>query len=350
MPTAVDILTRHKAALAVAGIVLLLVGAWTGATAYASPITTRSTVETGSWSESASFSYAVPVTRNSTHWPVGTVLPMGQPAYFRTVSDSILVQHTWTPRVPEGARGIAASTMVVRVVGEDKAGRPFWTIEHPLAEASTQDIAGGLFLSGVVDLDALVDETSRIGLELPVGDGVLNWSVRTHVVYAIAVDGHDETGESDHILPIIASDPRFMLPAPDALMRETPHVRTQAIETTSIAGAPGVLRSLGTLGALALGALLVVAAGVASVRATRNEGFDREYRRYREWVSVAGGIPDAARDPATMVDVGSLEDLVHVASDARTRVLLDAQTREFFALLPGVTYRYARHAVAALPG
>jgi hypothetical protein len=229
-------------------------------------------------------------------------------------------------------------------VGEDKDGRPFWTIEHPLAEASTQDITTGLVLSGVVDLDSLVDEVSRISLELPVGDGHFNWSVLAHVVYAIETDAGSEQGGSEHTLPIVAADPRFILPASDALQQETSHVQTQGVESTTPAGAPGVLRSLKTLGTLSLGASVILAAGAIHAREGRNEGFDREFRRYREWVSVAGSIPEAARDPNTLVEVGSLEDLVHVASDVRTRVLLDPNTREFFALLPGVTYRYGRHA------
>lgn len=342
--TTAEHVRRHRALLGALAVALLVLGAWMAASAYARPVTSHATREVSSWGESSSFQYAVPVTRNSTHWPIGTVLPMGQPAYFRTISDTIQVEHAWLPTLPEGARGVAAGTMIVRVEAQDRDGRPYWAIEHALDEATTDDIAAGLALAGVVDLDALVNEVAVLNKEAPFGDGTLNWSVEATIVYALEGAAGGVRGESVDVLPILAADPRFSLPTAEELAWERPHAEVESISSTAPAGWPGVLRSVRSLALLAAGASLLALLGYAAFAGARNEGFEREYRRHREWVSVAGAIPDAARDPAGIVDVSTLEDLVHVAADARTRVLLDARTREFYALLPGVTYRYARHA------
>lgn len=334
-----DLLRRHRLALAVLGVLALVAGAWTAASAYAGTREERRTETTTPWAERASYAYAVPITRNSTHHPIGTVLPMGEPAYFRTVSDSILVDFTWAALSDSETEGVAAATMVVEVRAQTDAGRPYWTIEHTLAEGKATSLDQPLTLQGRLDLDALVAELQTVSRELPPGDGFVNWTVRTTVVYALDVAGRAEQDEVEFLLPLEVEDPRFVLPAADALSWERPHAEQRIVATATQAGWGGVFGSPSTLALPLLGLALLVAAGAASGPA--RDAFEREYRKYRDWVSVAGSVPAPA---GSLVDVSSLADLVHVASDARTRVLLDSRSRVFYALLPGVTYRYAAHA------
>lgn len=330
-----------RRALSWLGASLLVVGAWISTAAYAAPASSSHEVETALWRETSSFSYAVAVTRSTTRWPEGTLLPMGEPAYFRSESGSVLVEHAWLPDAPEDARGVAASELRVLVEARDRMGRPYWSVSHPLDQATTQDLAAGVHVAGRVDMDRLVNEVATLNRELPAGEGALNWSVRATIVWSVESAGERTSGESVYELPFLVDDPRFVLPAADALQEERPHTRGTRVTVASVAGWPGVLRSLKGPLLLAAGALALGAAGIYASR-EEGAGFDRELRRYRDWVSVAHAVP-AARD-STLVDVASLEDLVHVASDARTRVLLDDRLRVFYALLPGVTYRYARHA------
>lgn len=338
-PALAELLLRHRVPLAVAGAIALATGAWMAAAAYAAPRTHESIEERVLWTESAAFTYRVPVTRNSTHWPLGTELPMGQPAYFRTVSDSILVSYAWDAHGPERMRGVAAASLVVEVRAQTSDGRPYWSIERPLAEASAPSAAQGIRMEGRLDLDVLVEEASRVSRELPLGEGVIQWTVRATVVHALDLEGAAVQGRTVHELPIEAVDPRFVLPAPEDLGFERAHTEERVTTATAQAGADGVLRSPGPLALAATGGALLAAATAGGSLATGP--FERERRKYRDWVSVAEHVPDLG---AAVVDVGSLEDLVQVASDARTRVLLDAPSRVYYALLPGVTYRYARHA------
>lgn len=332
-----DLLRRHRLALAVLGVLALVAGAWTAASAYAGTREERRTEAATPWTERASYTYAVPITRNSTHLPIGTVLPMGEPAYFRTVSERILVDFTWDALAAREAAGVAAATMVVEVRAQTDDGRPYWTIEHTLAEGRIASIAEPLALHGELDLDALVAELQTVSRELPPGEGNVNWSVRTTVVYALDVAGRAEQAEVEFLLPLEVEDPRFVLP--DALAWERPHTEQRVVSTLSQAGWAGVFATPSALALPALGAALLLVAGAGS--APPRDAFEREYRRYRDWVSVAGNVPPPA---GSLIDVSTLADLVHVASDARTRVVLDSSSRVFYALLPGVAYRYAAHA------
>lgn len=334
-----ELLRRHRLALAVLGVLALVAGAWTAASAYAGTREERRTEATTPWTERASYAYAVPITRNSTHLPIGTVLPMGEPAYFRTVSDRIFVDFAWDAIAAPDAAGVAAATMVVEVRAQTDEARPYWTIEHTLAEGRIASLGEPLALHGALDLDALVAELQTVSRELPPGEGHVNWSVRTTVVYALDVAGRAEQGEVEFVLPLEVEDPRFVLPGADSLAWERPHTEQRVVSTHSQAGWAGIFATPSALALPASGFALLLAAGAAS--APPRDAFEREYRRYRDWVSVAGNVPAPT---GSLIDVSTLADLVHVASDARTRVVLDSGSRVFYALLPGVTYRYAAHA------
>lgn len=338
-----DVLRASRAALAAAGLALLLGAAWTGASAYTEPRAERSIERELLWTEEASYVYGVPVTRNSTHIPIGTLLPMGQPAYFRTISDALLLEHRWfaAPGVAGIApAGVAAARMSVHVDAVTPDGRPYWSIEHKLAEGTTRDLAAGIALSARLDLDALVAEYAEVDKQLPVSDGHVNWTIRTVVTYAFDLRGRHVEGTVEHVLPFQVQDPRILAPGPEDLAWRTPHTEEQVHVSSAPRGMPGVLSSPRVLGLAGLGLALLLLPSTLAPRGDAADAYERERRRYRDWVSTAGGIP-ATTGP--VVDVHTLEDLVHVASDARTRVLLDPATRVFYALLPSATYRYARH-------
>lgn len=176
-----DLARTHRSAVAMLGVALLVAGAWNAHGAYTDTRVSRSVDSERLWTESAAFAYSVPVTRNSTHIPIGTLLPMGQPAYFRTVSDAVLLEYAWSADLladsGDAARGVAAARMSVRVDAVTSDGRPYWSIEHTLAEDTTHDVREGLALTTRLDLDALFAEYTTVSKELPVGDGVVNWTI-----------------------------------------------------------------------------------------------------------------------------------------------------------------------------
>src|SRR5581483_6547531 len=343
-PRLVEQLRAHAApAMLLAGLLLVagLAGAWS---AYHEEARDTRTVSTTRWSESAAFAYSVPVTRNSTHWPNGTVLPMGMPGYFRTISDRVLVNFTWAPSGADAERGLADASLTLRVRADSPQGRPFWSFERPLAQglfAAGEPVA----LHGTVDLDGTAAEVERASREMPVGDGHLNVTVIARVAYAFDRAGQDEAGTSEFALPVGLGDPRVTLPDPGDITWERPHATLSTSTTATTLGWAGVLGSLRSL-ALVAGGVAALAAIAWAVRAGPARGVDaaegefrRELERHREYVTLAEGPLDAARLPAPLVDTATLDDLVEAAADARTRVVLDRASRVYYAVLPTMTYR-----------
>lgn len=347
--TTTEHLRAHAAPLGALAAAAIALGLLLASGAYAEPVVERRIVQHADWREDASYAYEVPVTRNSTRWPIGTRIPMGEPAYYRTVSPGFPVEFRWAAVAEPPAEGAAEAVMTARVVAEARDGRAYWSVEHELGRARIESAGDALRLKGYVDMDALVNETERLAREMPLSDGRLNWSVETVVTYAVRAGGEESSGKSRYHIPIQVGDPRFLLPPGEALQWSARHGDASVVETSAPAGAPGVLSSLRALALLVGGAAL---GGAVLVAAWRDPGrgldpataaYRREHARHHDWITDARAL-DGTRLARPFADVGSLDDLVRAAADARVRILHDASTRTYYASLPTITYRYARHA------
>lgn len=355
-PAKITSLARaHHAKLAAVSAALLVLGLVGAHGSYHEVERERHTQEVSRWSEEARFTYEVPVTRNATLWPLNSTLPMGQPAYYRTVSEFIHLQFDWRAKGLADPDGMAQADLALLVRSESRQGRTYWEVEHPLAQAMTGDAAEGIVLRASLNLDNLNEEITRINRELPTSDGRVNWTVRATVAYALRSGEHTEAATARYDFPFVLSDPRVELPKPDEVAWERPHVRTTSSTLEKPAGWPGVLSDLRAQAFTLVGgagvALALWAGRTDPTRGmTRRElDFRREHEKFEEWVTTASRPVDAQGLPHPIVDVEGLEDLVAVASDARSRVLLDPATRIYYAVLPTMTYRYAKHALRA-PG
>lgn len=351
-----DLARDHPAAAVGFALLLLLSGALLGFDAAREPVRERTLVEDVRWTENAAYTYSVPITRNATVWPNGTRLPMGEPAYFRSVTDRIDVDFAWRPS--EGARGLAQAGMALHVRAETPSGRVYWAFSQELADAPMAAAEDGLVLNASIDLDALVANVSTIATQLPIGDGRINVTVETVVTYAVTAASREESGSSSYRFPIQLNDPRFVLPAPQDLASARRHSDTRHVVTERPAGWDGALASLPAVG-LVLAGVAGVAGTLWAVRSDPARGareadeadYLREQERFREWITPSASGVDPGTLPANVVDVPTLEDLVRVSAEARTRVVLDPTSRIYYALLPNVAYRYARHApVLPVPG
>lgn len=340
----------HKIMVGLTALVMLVAGGVSLTAAYKVPTRQQHASEQERWAESAAYSYTVPVTRNSTHWPIGTVLPMGMPAYFRTISQGVPFEFTWNAT---GARGNASGLTTLWIRGQAHDGRLYWAIQHDLAMGETRDAAAGLQMRGAVDLDLIVAEISQAFREMPMGDGTLNVTLETNVSYAVEATGGLDADRETFVFPLNVQDPRILLPMPSELQWHTPHVATTTWLTEAPAGWDGALTDLTGLsllvaGASALGLLAYAALLDPLARLTpRDAAYVREHQRHRAWVTTSTGELDVGGFPGSVVEVASLEALVEAASDARCRVLHDPMLRVYYAVLPNATYRYARHAKLA---
>lgn len=344
-----DVGRRHGTALLAVAAVLCIVGAYSLSSSYHAVEQSSHRADVERWSENATYTYSVTVVRNSTLWPNGTILPMGMPAYYRTISDGIDVKFAWDAH---DASGVAAADMLLRVRAESRDGRVFWEIEHPLAQTFVQNVSEGIQLGGRVDLDALHAELEQVGREMPLGDGSVNLTIETTIAYAIDAAGVEEVAKSRYYFPLEIHEPRVVVPQPKDVAWRVPHANERTWVSETQAGWDGAMTDLRGLALLGAGAvLLLVLVWVLTFDpiarlAPRDARYVQEHAQHRDWITTVSGKLDVGSFPSTVVDVTTLESLVETASDARCRILHDPQRRVYYAVLPHATYRYARHARA----
>lgn len=340
-------LRENAPAAAALGLALLLAGATLASVEARQTTTFRESVEESRWSEEARYAYVVPITRNATIWPENATLPMGEPVYYRTMSDHVPVAFSWN--APAVGEGRADARMVARVVAAYPDGRESWRIEHVLAEAATPDAARGFAIEGVLDLDLLVGQTKHTMDELPPGEARLSWLVETTVAYAVEGPAGPVAGKSVFVMPIQMQDPRFHLPGPDDLVFSRPHASVATRSTEIPVGWGEALASSRVAGLVVAGAALLGATVWAWRREARVAPEDlawrEEHEMHAEWITSCAGAIDPSSFPAPLVEVEDLGALVDAAADGRTRILFDSPRRVYYAVTAHVTYLYARHAL-----
>lgn len=338
-------LARYRAPLALlAGALLVLGGLWS-LDAATRVERERRLVLDEAWSDEGVFTYAVPVAKDSPVFVNGTVLGMGEPAYFSSVSPRVLVNFTWRlaePATPAEAAGHLKA--VVQAAAPD--GRAYWTLEEPLANATGQ---GPVVLAGVVDLEALDARVLETVRALGMLDAKTRWTVVATVAFAASAPWGELRQVSTFELPLERSPPLYVLPSADDARALREHGEPREVVQEHQKGLAGLLGA--PLPLLVLGAGGALGAALASARRKPSgggagraepEGFLRDLDRHREWVvEVVGPVPPAEGE--RVLDLDDLDDLVAFAAEARTRVLLDRYCRVFYVHAPGATYRYARH-------
>lgn len=340
-------LRSHPFAAAAIGTCLLVTGVLLSYEAYARPETEREVLVEPVWTERASYEYSVPVTRNATVWPIGTDLGMGRAAYYRSVSQYVHVNFSWVADDVEPGSGLAQANLTLHIRGQDRQGKVLWETTRPLTEDLVTDPPLGLRLSASVDLDEMLEDITILTRDLPLGDGAVNATIAANVSYTLRTARGDETGAHAFALPVTFQDPRFYLPAAQAVTWRDEHETQRVVESVAPAGAAGFARALPAQALILLG-VATLAGGVVAWRtdpgrglAPRDAAWAREHARYKEWVTTGAAPLEGA---ASWIDLPSLEELVRVAADGRTRVILDARTRTYYVAHPPLMYRYARHA------
>ncbi|HVL46930.1 MAG TPA: DUF5305 family protein [Candidatus Thermoplasmatota archaeon] len=351
MSAILRLLRDHGPAASAVAAAMLVVGVLLAQQSFQAETSTRVVEERELWTERASFVYTVPVTRNDTLWPNGTVLPMGEPAYYRTVSSHVPVTFRWEAAAPSGVDGLAHASLALRFRADAKDGRAYWDVVHPLDDAVS---AGArVDLAGVVDLDFLVSELRSLAVTMPPGEGKINVSIEATVAYAVATDAAHRSGKAVYRMPVTVQDPRIVLPNAAQATWSKSHVEATSFRLAKPAGWAGVFGNLPALALAVLGVAGLVASVVANEsdpargRTPREAAFLRACEEHADWITTSLAAIDPIRFGTPIVDVPEVEDVVRAAADGRTRVLADARTLVFYAALPNLTLRCSRFAEPA---
>lgn len=338
-------LGRYALVLGTVGVLAVALGVAWAEDAIARVERTERAIVADRWVEEGRFTYLVPVVRDSPAFPNGTVLPMGEPGYFATVSPRVNLTFAWRLTEPEDTVVRAAGTLTVVLRSDAPDGRAYWTIERSLASALPTNVTGdGLVLGGTLDVATLAAEAENVTRGLGARPGKTRWDVVARVHFTVETPFGDWGNASSFTLPVQYENPLYTLPDEEGSALERPHGRTVLLVEETRAG-PRALLAKPLVPATILGglALLGLVVDARRRRLPDNDGFARDRDRYEEWITPAAGAPIPAGVP--IVEVKALRDLVALAAEAQTRVLLDEESRLFTVMTPGATYLYRAHVV-----
>lgn len=325
-------LARRGPAVALALAVLALAAFGAAAWTAANPPTHTVTDHTNDQRVALSLDANATVTGNGSLYDPGTTLH--DPVVYPDAAPVVRV----TPRVRSANASFSrVSTSVSVVYTATHRGDVFWTRVVPLATRNATDVHS---LAAPVSVDtarvhrALHNYSERVG-----GAGSVSASLRVNATYRVA--GY--AGALSTTDDVAFGTDWYAVGAKGATRRHDTPVR-RTVVTPSLRVVPPVAPAL-----LGVAFALAAAAVLGWHRAWRPDAAglaDAVHRhRYAEWVSE-GRVPPAD-DGETVVEVGSLEDLVDVAIDTSSRVVRDADTGRYVVLDGGVRYRYVPDAPAS---
>lgn len=342
---------RYAAPVTLASVAAIALGALWAADAARAVERLESASLEGRFVEEGAFTYSVTVLRPSPAFREGAILGMGEAGYFTTVAPRVDLAFRWSIPEPAGARAAAAVSLELVVSATSPTGRAYWTLRHPLAEATHAGPADeGVLLRGFFDFERVLQEIDNTTQALGASGARISWEVVATAKYAADGPGFEARNASRFALPVDVDAPLYVLPDADAarFVREhgTPRVRVEERE----AGVAGVLDRPLALAPIGFG--VVGLALVAREKRLKPEGasrvdraFEDDVDRHDEWITrLSGPVPDAARG-SRVLDVPTVAALVAVAAEAQRRVVLDAE-RVFWVLTPEAAYRCRRHARA----
>lgn len=343
------IVRRHAAVITAASVAMLAIAAlWTVDAATAVERLETATLS-DRWEEVGTFTYRITVLKPSHAFPNGTVLGMGEAGYFTTISPRVDVAYRWSAFSPGGARVAAAASLELVVSSTSPAGRPYWTLRYPLANATFAGAGeDGLVLRGLFDFDRVLPDVENTSLVLGARNAKIAWELEAVVKYALEADAISARNASRFSLPIDVDVPLYVLPDEDAASFARAHGREERVVEERRAGLGAALARPGlalpfSLGAAGLGLVWRERRTRPAVSSSAEREYARDLAKHEEWITpLAGGLPEDAR--ARAIDVPSVEALVAIAAESQRRVLLDPQERALYVVTPEACYRCRRHA------
>lgn len=192
----------------------------------------------GVWRERGDFAYEVPVENGSAVYGDVTVLGMGEPGYFTTLSPRILVAFAWSH---DDARAATTDAHVALFVEVAPAESGAWTHRTPLANATARLAPGeSLRVGGDIDIPAIeaaAQEAARLqGRRLDAAE----WRVVAEVKHAR--EASPESESSRFVLPIEYDAPLYRLPDEAGARGVREHGETRVVVQESRPGAVGLVR------------------------------------------------------------------------------------------------------------
>lgn len=339
-------LARNYVAVVVALVVLVAVGGWMTYTAHVAPGVTTTERSTLEWESTGEFSHRSTVVAENPVYETGTTLS-NRSIYFTTITPEMDGAYTYTYSARERGSVDARVTLsvVLRSVADDGGqGRTLWETRRQLESRTVSDLEPGrtVRVPFTANVSAVENRSTRIRDALGTVGGRVRATVVADVRVRGRINGEAVNNSTQYRLPMRFEGRTYRVDDPGPVTASEESVRIVRQQRSY-----GLLRSLG--GPLLL---LGAAGGLAIVVPLRVRGRlsltpdERARMEFRDARSDYGDRITTVRLPESVLDrpqaeVGSLEDLVHIAIDSGdAAVVEDPSTDAFYVVGADWCYVY----------
>ncbi|MFC6764290.1 DUF5305 domain-containing protein [Natrinema soli] len=324
------VLARHGRAIAIALVVVSVLGIAATGWAVANPVTTtadqfseeRVTTDAGT---------SAVVTENGTLWDEGDRLEDSS-VYFLNSTPELTIRPETRLRNETGGAPIEDGDVTHKLRLRFEAirdGSPFWNETHTALRESASVENGVATSNATIDVESYRQRQRQLEREVA-GVG----SVELAMVLRVEYDTGRQQGTVTATTPVEITDDAYWLG--NSLSDSATHSYRSGTARTTEPRSATLVGGLSVLGTLSLaGAALVARRSPTDLEAARRAVHEQ---RYAEWISK-GSIPMWIGDYHVSLD--TLEDVVDVAIDTNERVVHDTQRGLFAVVNDGVVYYYS---------
>jgi len=286
-----------------------------------------------SYTQYANYTYTTAVTQPNPLYPQGTILEMGQPAYFFSVSPSQDISFKYRLEAADSAALTVGLKTTVVALGKEGSGEEekiFWQKAFPIGNPKTVQLKSGEAVTSNFTLDVLEMQSKAKEIQ-----SQLNYSSEpsieliTSVDYQGKINGKDVRATKNFAVPINISSTYYQMP-------ENPGFSEDTYENITVQKSSSLLKvkfplALFLLSTVLIGILLPLRK-MGKVDPSHIEKLEREKKKssFKDLIST-GKFPEDTKS-FMKIEINSLQELVDAAIDMNERVIHDPASGAYFAI------------------
>lgn len=294
-----------------------------------------------SYTQYGVYTYTVPVTEANPLYAKGTILEMGKPAYFLTVSPIIDVSFTYRLESTGSADiSVERETMIVATSKEvaEEEEKIFWQKEFLLKSEGFDKINNGEMVTTNYSLNISEIQSMVKGvqdqLKYPQDTTI---EVVTRVYYDGKINGENVEGTEEFTMPISISPSYYQIPEELEFSEDTNKYKKVRVKKDPSLSTIKMPLSLFLFSMVLIGTTLPFM-NMSSVEPAYIEKLEKErrYSSFKDFISK-GKLPEK-RGSLLEVEISSLQELIDAAVDTNSRTIYDQEAGTYFMIHNNALY------------
>lgn len=294
-----------------------------------------------SYTQYGTYTYTVPVTEANPLYAKGTILNMGKPAYFLTVSPTVDVSFTYRLESTGSVDiNVERETMIVATSKEvvEEEEKIFWQKEFPLKSDGFDKINNGEMVTSNYSLNISEIQSMVKGVQDQLKypqDATIE--VVTRVNYDGKINGENVEGTEEFTMPIAISPSYYKIPEELVFSEDTTKYKKVRVKKDPSLSTIKTPLSLFLFSVVLIGTTLPFM-NMSSVEPTYIEKLENErrYSSFKDFVSK-GKLPEK-KDSLLKVEIFSLQELIDAAVDTNSRTIYDQEAGTYFMIHNNALY------------